>query len=394
LELWAREHRLRFDRTLIVGVLNVTPDSFSDGGRFADVAAAVAHGIAMWQAGAGLVDVGGESTRPGAAAVALEEELARVLPVVEQLAQRAIPVSIDTRKPAVARAALAAGACVVNDVSGLDDTMLELLAHSGAVGIAMHMQGTPETMQQRPRYLDVVAEVRDALALRLAAAQLAGVGILLDPGIGFGKTLAHNVALLANLEAVARLGAPVLVGVSRKSFLSALSGVEVDQRLPPTVAAGVAAVLHGAHALRVHDVAAAVSSARIAEALRDAPRTAGATSVRLEGLRCEARIGVGELERAQPQPLLAQVELEVMADAAVSQDLLSATVDYTEVAELVRALAGERERQLLEHLAGAIGSAVLARWSQVRQARVRIAKPRVAEAMGANAVSVEVVRRR
>ncbi len=261
-------------RTLIMGIINVTPDSFFDGGRRFEAAAAVADGVAMIASGADILDVGGESTRPGAAPVSEEEETARVLPVVRGLRARiGAPISIDTYKASVARAALEEGADIVNDISALrfDPGMAALVAAEKVPLILMHMQGTPRTMQQDPQYRDVVREVRDFLAAQLYAALEAGVvqeAVIVDPGIGFGKTVEHNLELLRGLPALAALGQPLLVGASRKTFIGKILGAEPADRLEGSLAAAVAAVLGGANILRVHDVAETVKAVRIADALR------------------------------------------------------------------------------------------------------------------------------
>ena len=246
---------------LLWGILNVTPDSFSDGGRFEGAAAAVAAGLRLTSAGADILDVGGESTRPGAAAVDTEEEIRRVVPVLRGLREADVGavLSVDTRHTEVAAAALDAGARIVNDVSGgSDEGMLELVARHGAEVVLMHMRGTPETMQAAPVYADVVAEVRAHLLERAEAARSAGIGherIWLDPGIGFGKTPAHNLALLRDLEALVRTGHPVLLGASRKSFLGALTGVEVAaERLAGSLVCAVRGMQAGVRGVRVHDV--------------------------------------------------------------------------------------------------------------------------------------------
>jgi len=244
-----------------MGVLNVTPDSFSDGGRWLDADRAVAHGLEMVAEGADVIDVGGESTRPGADPVPEAVELARVLPVVAALAPHT-RVSIDTRKAAVAEAAVAAGATLVNDVSAT----LWPVAAAGRVGwVAMHMRGSPATMQRDPRYDDVVGEVCAFLAERVEVARAGGIDeVWVDPGIGFGKTAGHNLALLHSLRRVAELGAPVLVGTSRKSFLGALSGgAPADDRLEGSLATAVWAMTHGAAMVRVHDVAPAARAAQL-----------------------------------------------------------------------------------------------------------------------------------
>ena len=243
-----------------MGVVNVTPDSFSDGGRFLDPGAAVEHGRRLAAEGAEMLDVGGESTRPGSAGVPAEEELRRVLPVVEELAAAGVTVSIDTSKAAVADAALDAGAAYVNDVTAFrgDPDLAALVASRGVPCCLMHMLGTPRTMQDDPRYDDVVSEVKAFLEQRLAFAVAEGVAeerVMLDPGIGFGKTLDHNLELLARLDEIAALGRPVVVGVSRKSFLGRITGREAAERAVATAAANVLALERGASVFRVHDVA-------------------------------------------------------------------------------------------------------------------------------------------
>jgi dihydropteroate synthase len=248
-------------RPLVCGILNVTPDSFSDGGLFDDLERAVEHGRRLAAEGADVIDVGGESTRPGARPPPPAEELHRVVPVVEALAgQVPVPISVDTSRPEVMRAAVAAGASMVNDVRALQRPgALEAAAELGVPVCLMHMQRSPQTMQQDPRYRDVVDEVRAFLAGRMAACLDAGVRpehLVVDPGFGFGKTVAHNVTLLAELDAITGLGAPVMVGLSRKSVLGAVTGRTVGDRLPGSLAAAVIAVQRGASVLRVHDVAA------------------------------------------------------------------------------------------------------------------------------------------
>jgi dihydropteroate synthase len=241
-----------------MGILNVTPNSFSDGGRYFNAARALEHARRMIEDGADLVDIGGESTRPGAQPVDEAEELARVIPLVTALVAEGVPVSVDTRKPAVMRAALAAGASMINDVCGLTAPgAIEAVAAADAGVCLMHMQGDPRTMQQAPSYADVVAEVRAFLVARAAACEAAGIArdrIVLDPGFGFGKTLAHNLALLAGLPALAATGYPVLAGLSRKASLGEITGRAVDERLAASLAAALAAVARGATLLRVHDV--------------------------------------------------------------------------------------------------------------------------------------------
>jgi dihydropteroate synthase len=258
-----------------MGVVNATPDSFSDGGRFLDAEAAVARALRLAEEGADLVDLGGESTRPGAPPVPAAEEIRRVVPVIERLRARGfpLPVSVDTSKGAVARAALAAGADLVNDVTGLSDPELaRAVADAGAPVVLMHMRGTPGDMQSRTAYRDVVADV--AAELRVALGRAAAAGIprdrtVLDPGIGFAKTAEQSVELLARVGELRALGRPLLVGSSRKSFIGALTGAPVQERVPGTLAAVTACVLAGVELLRVHDVAPCRQAGLVAAALRD-----------------------------------------------------------------------------------------------------------------------------
>lgn len=257
---------LRLDRARVVGILNVTPDSFSDGGLHDSVDAAVAHGVRMAEEGADMLDVGGQSTRPGAAEVSLEEELQRVVPVVEQLVARtSLPIAVDTSRPEVMRAAVAAGAGMINDVYALRrDGAMDAVAELGVPVCLMHMQGEPRSMQDEPHYDDVVGEVHRFLTDRLFACELAGIDrrkVLVDPGFGFGKTLEHNLALLSALEQFASLGSGVYAGLSRKSMIGTLTGRSVPgERQAGSVAAALIAVQRGARMVRVHDVAATVDA--------------------------------------------------------------------------------------------------------------------------------------
>ncbi len=260
------------NQALVMGVLNVTPDSFSDGGRFFDRAAAVEHGLKMWRAGAAIIDVGGESTRPGAQPVLPNDQIARVCPVIEALARSArVEISIETAKAEVARAAIAAGATIINDISGGrgDEQMFALAAETGAGLILMHMQGTPATMQLAPVYTDVVKEVADFFRQRFAQAVRSGIDpmcIAFDPGIGFGKTLQHNLALLAHLPQLRVENRPLVVGVSRKSFLGKISGGN-GNRESATLAMTSLLRERGAQIFRVHDVASNLQALRTTEAL-------------------------------------------------------------------------------------------------------------------------------
>jgi dihydropteroate synthase len=261
-------------RTLLMGIINVTPDSFYDGGKRLDPNRAVADGIGLIEAGADVIDIGGESTRPGAGAVSLAEELQRVLPVIQGLRQNVnVPISIDTYKAQVAQAALSEGADIVNDISALrfDPQMAVLVAAEKVPVVIMHMQGTPQTMQAEPCYNNVLREVQDFLTTQVHFAIEAGVereNIIIDPGIGFGKTLDHNLTLFRGLPALASMGQPLLLGASRKTFIGKILGVEPDERLEGSLAAAVAAVFGGAHILRVHDVKETRKAIRVADAIR------------------------------------------------------------------------------------------------------------------------------
>jgi len=255
----------------VMGILNVTPDSFSDGGKFLALPDALKQAEEMAAQGASLLDIGGESTRPGAAEVSSEEELSRVIPVVERLAGKIeLPLSVDTCKPEVAQAALKAGASILNDITGLTDpAMLETAARYRAGVVIMHMQGQPRTMQENPQYDDVVAEVKDFLQKQARAAEQAGItDIALDPGIGFGKTLEHNLQLLNRLSEFKSLGYPLLIGVSRKAFIGWLTGKPVSRRLPGVLAAVCLAFYQGADIFRVHDVEPAVDALKVALAVK------------------------------------------------------------------------------------------------------------------------------
>ena len=270
----ACQFEFRFPRpALVMGIVNVTPDSFSDGGKFFPPEAAVAHALELVAQGAEILDIGGESTRPGAEPVSEAEELRRVLPVIQALVGRVtVPLSIDTVKPAVAAAALAAGASIVNDIAAnrTDPKMWRLVAATGAGYVCMHMRGTPATMQARPEYGDVAAEVAEFFAERLGQLAAAGVAeekVVLDPGIGFGKTAEHNLQLLAGLGSLTKFARPILIGVSRKSFIGKTVGAGLEQRLPGSLACACWAVAHGAQIIRAHDVAETAQAVRMTEAL-------------------------------------------------------------------------------------------------------------------------------
>ncbi len=276
---------LRLDRPRIMGIVNVTPDSFSDGGRYADTDTAVMHGLRLIEEGVDILDIGGESTRPGAEEVSAEKEIARVVPVIERLSRKtAIPIGIDTSKPEVMRAAVAAGAGLINDVYALRrEGALDAARELGVPVALMHMQGEPRSMQDAPHYEDVVGEVKRFLADRLFACELAGIPksrLIVDPGYGFGKNLEHNLDLLARQAEIAGLGVPLLAGLSRKRMLGEITGREVSERMPASVAAHLIAAQNGAAILRVHDVEPLRDALAVwnAVAARPKPRAAASTS--------------------------------------------------------------------------------------------------------------------
>ena len=274
---WLRcgRYRLELSRPLIMGVVNVTPDSFSDGGKYLESGTALEHAQRLIEEGADLIDLGAESSRPGAGGVSAEQELERLMPVLEALRDAPLPISVDTTKPGVMRAAIGAGAAMINDISALRSPgALEAVAAADAGVCLMHMQGEPRTMQHEPRYGDVVAEVRSFLDERVAAAEARGIArerIVIDPGFGFGKTIEHNFELLRNLERFAETGFPVMAGWSRKSTLGAVTGRAAGDRLSASVAAALLAVQHGARIVRVHDVAATRDALAVLAALEGKP---------------------------------------------------------------------------------------------------------------------------
>jgi dihydropteroate synthase len=263
--------QLDLSKPRVMGIVNVTPDSFSDGGKFNTTEKAIAHALQLVEEGAEILDIGGESTRPGATPVLLDEELKRVIPVIEGLRDVGVPLSIDTYKPQVMQAAITAGADIVNDVCALREPQaLEIVATSQAGVCLMHMQGRPQTMQADPQYDDVVSEVRDFLKARLDAAEQAGIDrsrIVLDPGFGFGKRTAHNLTLLNHLNDIQALGLPLLIGLSRKSVLGQVVGSSVDERVYASIAASVVSVMKGANIVRVHDVKPTIDALKIVQAV-------------------------------------------------------------------------------------------------------------------------------
>jgi len=263
--------KLDLSRPLVMGIVNVTPDSFSDGGLHLQKEAALAHARQLISEGADIIDIGGESTRPGSQPISIQQELDRVLPIIEGLRGAPVPISVDTCKPEVMRAAIAAGVQMINDINALQSVSAMDAVASCDVGVClMHKQGDPQTMQEQPHYHDIVTEVSGYLETRIAAAIAAGIDvsrIAIDPGFGFGKTLAHNLALLRELKKLTGLGVPVLAGLSRKSMLGALTGQDATHRMPASIAAAVLAVQRGASIVRVHDVSATVDAFKIWNAI-------------------------------------------------------------------------------------------------------------------------------
>jgi dihydropteroate synthase len=373
-----------------MGVLNVTPDSFSDGGRYADLDAAVAHGILLRDQGADLVDVGGESTRPGAERIDADTEIGRVVPVIRALAAAGVPISIDTTRASVAAAALQAGATVVNDVSGglADPTMAKVVADAGCPWVLMHWRGHSREMQRLAVYRDVVAEVREELAARVEEALTAGVApdkIVIDPGLGFAKTAEHNWQLSAHLDRIISLGYPVLIASSRKSYLGRLladpdgTPRPVDQREAATIATSLLAVAAGVWGVRTHDVRSTVDAIAVWEAT-GRPATArqrpagGAGTITLTGLTARGHHGVYDFERAEGQDFVVDVTLELDLAAPAHSDDVADTVHYGELADrLVGIVAGEPVN-LIETLAGRLLDACLEP-PLVRAATVTVHKP-------------------
>ncbi|HWD08894.1 MAG TPA: dihydropteroate synthase [Actinomycetota bacterium] len=388
-------------RTLVMGILNVTPDSFSDGGRYLDPEEAVKHARQMVEEGADIVDIGGESTRPGAEPVSEAEEIRRVVPVIEALAELPAALSVDTMKAAVARAALEAGAVIVNDVSALrvDPAMAALAADAGAGVVLMHMLGEPRTMQRDPRYGDVVAEVAAALAARARSAESAGIGrdqIVVDPGLGFGKTYDHNLALLANVASLHRLGYPVLVGPSRKNAIAAGLRLPVGERVELTAAAVAWAVAHGAAVVRVHDVKEMVRVARMTEAIRDAraePATEPRDRITVRGLRVFGYHGVNAAEKRNGQDFVVDLEAILDLGPAGRSDDLTRTVDYSELTARATAIVAGERYDLIEALAERL-TAVVLEYPGVARAVVRVAKPAALAGRGVEEVSVQIERHR
>ena len=393
--------------TKLMGVVNVTPDSFSDGGLYLDPEAAIGHGRELAAAGAEILDVGGESTRPGAEAVSEDEELRRVIPVIRGLVATQAEISVDTSKAAVASAALDAGAGIVNDVTALrgDAGMASLCAERGATVVLMHMRGEPRTMQDDPRYGDVVAEVKAFLAERVEAAVAAGIAeerIWLDPGIGFGKTAAHNMELLRRLGELRELGRPLVIGTSRKSFIGKVDGSAAGDRLGGTIASSVLAAAEGAEVLRVHDVAEMRQALAVATAILGVGSSPmenhgngieSSAEIELRGLSIYTHHGVSEAEQEVGQRLEFDISFDVPDCDAMLTDRLEDTVDYAQVCDIVALAATERSYKTLERLAQVVGERLMERYGS-ESVRVRAAKPEPPLPLAIQEVAVEVTQER
>jgi dihydropteroate synthase len=394
-----------------MGVVNVTPDSFSDGGRYADLDAALQHGRRLVGDGATLIDVGGESTRPGADRIDADTETARVLPAIRTLAAEGIALSVDTTRAAVAAAALEAGVLLVNDVSGglADPGMARVVADAGCPWVLMHWRGPSQSMQSLATYRDVVAEVRDELAARVDAALAAGVAadrIVLDPGLGFAKSAEHNWRLLAHLEDLVALGFPVLVGASRKSFLGRLLAAAdgtprpVPEREDATVATSLIAARAGAWGVRVHEVRPTVDALRVLDAVTTAagadqplPPAHPPDTISLTGLRVRGRHGVLEHEKTDGQDFVVDAVLETDTGPAARSDDLTWTVDYGQLARrLATAVSGEPV-DLIETLAQRLVGVCLSD-PRVRAAQITVHKPQAPIPLDFGDIAVTVRRTR
>ena len=378
-----------------MGILNVTPDSFSDGGRYLDPGPAIEQGLRMVDEGADFIDIGGESSRPGASRVSESEELDRVTPVLRALvAQCGVPISIDTQKTRVARRCIDAGAAIINDIGGLrDPAMAEVAADTGTSVVIMHMRGTPATMQQYTRYDDVVAEIRGFLEAAASAATRAGVPeIAIDPGLGFGKTAGQNFEILARLNEIETLGYPVLVGPSRKSFLGSLpSRLPTEERLEGTLAAVAAGALNGARIVRVHDVEPCRRVLDVVDAVR------GGRSMRdkmlIPGIPLRARVGCTEAERKARQTVMVDIELRCDVDPGASEDSIASAIDYVCVREEAARVVSARPYNLIETIGVRIATRLLERFPAA-EVLVRVRKPSALKEFGVPWAGVEVVRSR
>jgi len=376
-------------KTKIMGILNVTPDSFLDGGKFIDVEKAVQHAKQMIDEGADIIDVGGESSRPGSDPVSKEEELKRVLDVVRRLSKEVnVPISIDTYKPEVAEECIKCGAEIVNDISGLrNDKMIEVVAKYGVKVIVMHMLGEPKTMQDNIDYDDVILDIKKFLKERIEKAKLSGIkDIVIDPGIGFGKTVENNLEILRRLKEFKALGCPILVGASRKSFIGKITGLDVDERLEGTIAANVIAVMNGAEILRVHDVKECKRAIQIAEAIIDDNKD----KIIIKDSKFMCNVGVEEEERKDKQEIIVDIELYHDLGKAGKSDDINKTINYSDVIKLVSGVV-EGEHKLIESMAEDIAKAILNNYD-VEEVKISVKKPNALD--NAKYAGVEIVRKK
>lgn len=381
--------KLDLSRPVIMGVLNVTPDSFSDGGKFIKIEAALKHAEMMIKEGAAIIDVGGESSRPGARPVPLEEELNRILPLIKKLKKLDTVISVDTYNPKVAEACLKEGAHIINDITGLENCrMAEIAAEFDVPVIIMHMQGKPLTMQKDPQYKDVVEDIKEFFAGRIEKAKKTGIEkIILDPGIGFGKTLEHNLEIINRLKEFGELGYPLMLGTSRKSFIGKISNVEVNERLEGTIASNIIGLMNGARIFRVHDVAESRKALEVAWKILERNLNDRIVVSRFE---IEALVGVDGKERKRKQKLVVDAEIELDLKRAAASGRIGDTVNYSQVLKGIRKATNGKEFVLLESMAKEIAEKLKKNFEASR-VRVRVGKKEVADRNKAAFVGVGLV---
>jgi dihydropteroate synthase len=387
--LECRGKTLDLRKPVIMGVLNVTPDSFSDGGQFSEKKAAIERAERMVEEGASIIDIGGESTRPGAQAVPAQEELRRVLPVLEEVKKLGAIISIDTYKPEVAAACLGEGAHIINDITGLENgKMAGVAAEFNAPVVIMHMRGNPRTMQENPQYRDVVGDIKGFFAERIEKAQKAGIEkIILDPGIGFGKSTGHNLEIIGRLHEFMELGFPIMLGTSRKSFIGKIAGGKPAERLGGTIASNTIGLLNGARIFRVHDVK---ENKRALETAWEIMQRNALDRVIIRGLGAEALVGVSETERSRKQKLVIDVEVAACLKRAAASEKMVDTVDYVEAVKEIRETLKKKPFVLLESIAAEVAGRLKKRFNAERVA-VKVGKKKVAEKNKAEFVGVELV---
>lgn len=388
-EINCRGKKLSLKKPIVMGILNVTPDSFSDGAKYPDAAAAINHAREMISEGAAIIDVGGESSRPGALPVSCEEELERVLPIVKQLAKEGCIISVDTCKADVARACLRKGAHMINDIMGLaDERIVKVCASHKAVVVIMHMKGEPRTMQENPVYSDVVLEIKDFFRERIAKARKAGIeGIILDPGIGFGKTTEHNLEIIRRLGEFRDLGYPLMLGTSRKSFIGKTISGDADERLEGTIASNIVGFMNGARIFRVHDVAENKKALDMAWAISGTGRPSD--RITIKGLELEAKVGLTPKERARKQKITADIELEINLGKAAKSGKIEDTVDYRKIIAEAKKIAAKKEFTLLEETAKSIGEELKKRF-HAGKTRIKLGKKKIAQKNKASFVGIEL----